>query len=134
MVNVTLHRKMEVNGGLIIGQFTIGKFGKQGSSPLFLDYNGCETCYRLIIRIDKFGTTPKLECTTYHNKYWIMSQVCCRNSVENKAGKCAFRYVLVHYHHCSSKTIDLESYLALYLKAANWFEWRYLIVRCKFFT
>ena len=65
MVNATLHRKLEVNGGLIAGKFTTGKFGKQGSSPLFLDYNGCEPCCRLIMRYDKMGTTPKLECTTF---------------------------------------------------------------------
>ena len=68
MVNVTLHRKLEVNGVLIIGKFAIGKFGKEGSSPLFWDYNGCETCCRLIMRNNKLGTIPKLECTTYHNK------------------------------------------------------------------
>ena len=44
MVNATMHRNMEVNGGLIIRKFSIGNFGKQGSSPLFLDYDGHETC------------------------------------------------------------------------------------------
>ena len=44
MVNATLHRNLEVDGGLIVGKFATGKFGKQGSSPLFPDYNGCETC------------------------------------------------------------------------------------------
>ena len=49
------------------GKFATRKFGKEGSSPLFVDYNGCETCCRLIMRVDKLGTTPKLECTTYCN-------------------------------------------------------------------
>ena len=109
MVNATLHRKLEVNGGLIIGKFSTWKFGKQGSSPLFLEYNGYETCCRLIMRIDKLGTSPNLECTTFHSKSWILSQVCYLNNVENKDGKCAFRSGLVHYHQCSSKTIDLDS-------------------------
>ena len=68
MVNVTLHRKLEINGGLIVGKLAIGKHGKEGSSSLFLDYNGYDTCCILIMRNDKVGTTPKMECTTYHNK------------------------------------------------------------------
>ena len=68
MVNATMDRKMEVTGGLITGPFTRRKFGKEGYSPLFLDYNGRETCCRLIMRTDKLGTISKLECTTYHCK------------------------------------------------------------------
>ena len=68
MVNATFHRKMQVNGGLIAGKIGTGNFGKEGYFPLFLDYNGYETCCRLIMMTDKLGTTPNMECTTYHNK------------------------------------------------------------------